>query len=91
LRQIRASSTGSPEADRNLGLTFGQIKMTIADQKPRPNVRKLPLVECKDLLMVLVMGAGYSRLRLSDGFADGAELLAAAERMGLEVRGLEAS
>jgi len=34
--------------------------------------------------MVLIMGAGDSRLRLSDGFEDGAELLAAAERMGLE-------
>jgi ATP-dependent DNA ligase len=48
------------------------------------DVRELPLVERKDLLMVLVMGAGDDRLRLSDGFDDGVELLAAAERMGLE-------
>ena len=48
------------------------------------DVRDLPLVERKDLLMVLIMGAGESRLRLSDGFDDGVELLAAAERMGLE-------
>jgi bifunctional non-homologous end joining protein LigD len=48
------------------------------------DVRELPLVERKDLLMVLIMGAGDSRLRLSDGFDDGGELLAAAERMGLE-------
>jgi bifunctional non-homologous end joining protein LigD len=48
------------------------------------DVRELALVERKDLLMVLVIGAGDSRLRLSDGFDDGAELLAAAERMGLE-------
>jgi len=34
--------------------------------------------------MVLVMGAGDDRLRLSDGFDDGVEFLAAAERMGLE-------
>jgi bifunctional non-homologous end joining protein LigD len=34
--------------------------------------------------MVLVVGAGDDRLRLSDGFDDGVELLAAAERMGLE-------
>jgi bifunctional non-homologous end joining protein LigD len=47
-------------------------------------VRQLPLVERKDLLMVLVMGAGDERLRLSDGFDDGVELLAAAERTGLE-------
>jgi bifunctional non-homologous end joining protein LigD len=47
-------------------------------------VRELPLIERKDLLMVLVMGAGDDRLRLSDGFDDGVELLAAAERMGLE-------
>jgi bifunctional non-homologous end joining protein LigD len=47
-------------------------------------VRKLPLVERKDLLMVLIMGAGDCRLRLSVGFDDGAKLLAAAERMGLE-------
>jgi bifunctional non-homologous end joining protein LigD len=47
-------------------------------------VRELPLVERKDLLMVLIMGAGDDRLRLSDGFDDGVELLAAAERMGLE-------
>jgi len=54
------------------------------------DVRELPLVERKDLLMVLT-GAGESRLRLSDGFHDGAELLAAAERLGLEgvVSGLE--
>jgi hypothetical protein len=45
-------------------------------------VRKLPLVERKELLLVLIMGAGDSRLRLFDGFDDGAELLAAAERMG---------
>jgi hypothetical protein len=32
--------------------------------------------------MVLIMGAGDGRLRLSDGFDDGVELLAAAERMG---------
>src|SRR5215468_7841236 len=48
------------------------------------DVRELPLVERKDLLMVLIMGAGDDRLRLSDGFDDGTELLAAAERMGLE-------
>jgi Lon protease (S16) C-terminal proteolytic domain len=48
------------------------------------DVRKLPLVERKDLLMVLIMGAGDSRLRLSDGFNDGAKLLAAAEWMELE-------
>jgi hypothetical protein len=30
------------------------------------------------------MGAGDDRLRLSDGFDDGVELLAAADRMGLE-------
>jgi bifunctional non-homologous end joining protein LigD len=48
------------------------------------DVRELPLAERKDLLVVLIMGAGDSRLRLSDGFDDGAELLAAAERMGLE-------
>jgi hypothetical protein len=48
------------------------------------DVCELPLMERKDLLMVLIMGAGDSRLRLSDGFDDGAELLAAAERMGLE-------
>ena len=48
------------------------------------DVRDLPLVKRKDLLMVLIMVAGDSRLRLSDGFDDGAELLAAAERMGLE-------
>lgn len=49
------------------------------------DVRKLPLVECKDLRMVLIMGAGDSRLRLSDDFDDGVELLAAAERMGLDL------
>jgi ATP-dependent DNA ligase len=48
------------------------------------DVRELPLVERKDVLMVLIMGAGNDRLRLSDGFDNGAELLAAAERMGLE-------
>jgi bifunctional non-homologous end joining protein LigD len=48
------------------------------------DVRELSLGERKDLLMVLVMGAGDDRLRLSDGFDDGVELLAAAERMGLE-------
>jgi ATP-dependent DNA ligase len=48
------------------------------------DVCELPLVERKDLLMVLVMGAGDDRLRLSDGFADGIALLAAAERMGPE-------
>jgi bifunctional non-homologous end joining protein LigD len=48
------------------------------------DVRELPLVERKDLRMVLIMGAGDDRLRLSDGFDDGVELLAAAERMGLE-------
>jgi bifunctional non-homologous end joining protein LigD len=48
------------------------------------DVRKLPLVERKELLMVHIMGGGDRRLRLSDGFDDGAELLAAAERMGLE-------
>src|SRR5262245_3967715 len=48
------------------------------------DVRELPLAERKDLLMVLIMGAGDCRLRLSDGFDDGAELLAAAERMELE-------
>jgi len=48
------------------------------------DVREQPLVERKDLLMVLIMGAGDDRLRLSDGFDDGVELLAAAERMGLE-------
>jgi bifunctional non-homologous end joining protein LigD len=48
------------------------------------DVRELPLVERKDLLMVFIMGAGDSRLRLSDSFDDGAELLAAAERMELE-------
>jgi hypothetical protein len=37
-----------------------------------------------ELLVVLIAGTGDSRLRLSDGFDDGAELLAAAERMGLE-------
>jgi bifunctional non-homologous end joining protein LigD len=46
------------------------------------DVRELPLVERKDLLMVLTMGAGDSRLRLFDGFDDGVELLTAAERMG---------
>jgi hypothetical protein len=35
-------------------------------------VRKLPLVERKGLLMVLIMGAGDYRLRLSDDFDDGA-------------------
>ena len=34
--------------------------------------------------MVLIMGACDDRLRLCDGFDDGVELLAAAERMGLE-------
>ena len=34
--------------------------------------------------MVLIMDAGDSRMRLSDCFDDGAKLLAAAERMGLE-------
>ena len=48
------------------------------------DVREQPLVERKDLLMVLIMGAGDDRPRLSDGFDDGVELLAAAERMGLE-------
>src|SRR5262249_38341000 len=48
------------------------------------DVRKLPLAERKDLLMVLIMGAGDTRLRLSDAFDDGVELLAAAERMGLQ-------
>jgi bifunctional non-homologous end joining protein LigD len=48
------------------------------------DVRELPLVKRKDLLMVLIMGAGDDRLRLSDGFDDGVELLAAADRMGLE-------
>ena len=48
------------------------------------DVRELSLVERKNLLMILIMGAGDSRLRLSDGFDDGAELLAAAERMGLK-------
>jgi bifunctional non-homologous end joining protein LigD len=48
------------------------------------DVRELPLVERKDLLMVLIMGAGDDRLRFSDGFDDGVELLATAERMGLE-------
>jgi bifunctional non-homologous end joining protein LigD len=48
------------------------------------DVRELPLIGRKDLLMVLIMGTGDSRLRLSDGFDDGVELLAAAERMGLE-------
>jgi len=48
------------------------------------DVRKLPLVERKDLLMVLIMGTGDSNVCLSDGFDDGVELLAAAERMGLE-------
>ena len=41
------------------------------------DVREQPLVERKDLLMVLIMGAGDDRLRLSDGFDDGVELLAA--------------
>jgi bifunctional non-homologous end joining protein LigD len=48
------------------------------------DVRELSLVERKDLLMVLIIGAGDGRLRLSDGFDDATELLAAAERMGLE-------
>jgi bifunctional non-homologous end joining protein LigD len=48
------------------------------------DVRELPLVERKDVLMVLVMATGDERLRLSDGFDDGVELLAGAERMGLE-------
>src|SRR5262249_1981020 len=48
------------------------------------DVRKLPLAERKDLLMVLIMGAGDNRLRLSDAFDDGVELLAAAGRMGLQ-------
>ena len=48
------------------------------------DLRELPLAERKDLLMVLIMGAGDDSLRLSDGFDDGVELLAAAERMGLE-------
>jgi len=48
------------------------------------DMRELPLAERKDLLMVLIMGAGDSRLRFSDGFDDGTELLAAAERMALE-------
>jgi hypothetical protein len=48
------------------------------------DVRKPPLVERKELLMVLIVGAGDSRLRLSDGIDDGVGLLAAAERMGLE-------
>ena len=48
------------------------------------DVRKLPLVERKDLLMVLVMGAGDDRPRLSDGFDDGVKLLTASEWMGLE-------
>jgi ATP-dependent DNA ligase len=47
-------------------------------------VRTLPLVDRKESLMVLIMGAGDSRLRLSDCFDDGVELLAAAERMGSE-------
>ncbi|HET6463655.1 MAG TPA: hypothetical protein VFH33_07630 [Candidatus Krumholzibacteria bacterium] len=47
-------------------------------------MRTLPLVERKESLMVLIMGTGDSRLRLSDGFDDGVELLAAAERMGSE-------
>jgi hypothetical protein len=48
-------------------------------------MRELPLIERKDLLMVLIMGAGDSRLRLSDSFDDGVELLAAAEKMGSKV------
>jgi hypothetical protein len=39
----------------------------------------------RDVRMVLIMGAGDSRLRLSDDFDDGVELLAAAERMGLDL------
>jgi ATP-dependent DNA ligase len=34
--------------------------------------------------MVLIMGAGDTRLRLSDGFDDSVKLLAAAERIGFE-------
>jgi bifunctional non-homologous end joining protein LigD len=48
------------------------------------DVRKLPLIERKEILAVLMIGAGDDRLRLSDGFDDGVELLAAAKRMGLE-------
>ena len=48
------------------------------------DVRKLPLVERKELLMVLIMGAGDDRLRLCDGFDDGVERLAVAEKMGFE-------
>lgn len=48
------------------------------------DVRERPLVARKDILMVLIMGAGDDRLRVSDGFDDGIEVLAAAERMGLE-------
>jgi bifunctional non-homologous end joining protein LigD len=48
------------------------------------DAREQPQVERKDLLMVLVMGASDDRLRPSEAFDDGVELLAAAERMGLE-------
>src|SRR5262245_18221499 len=44
------------------------------------DMRKLPLVECKDILIVLVMGPATPRLRLSDGV----KLLAAAKRTALE-------
>jgi ATP-dependent DNA ligase len=54
------------------------------------DVRELPLAERKDLLMALIMGAGDSRLRLSDGFDDGAELLSCRRADGAGRRGLEA-
>ena len=48
-------------------------------------VRRLPLMERKDLLMVLVIGAGDDRLRLCDGFDDGVELRPPPRRWGWRV------
>jgi bifunctional non-homologous end joining protein LigD len=48
------------------------------------DVRGLPLVERKALLTRLVLKTADSRLRLSETFDDGAKLLAAAEKTGLE-------
>jgi bifunctional non-homologous end joining protein LigD len=48
------------------------------------DLRPLPLVERKYLLGKLVYKTGIDWLRLSEPFNDGAKLLTAAERMGLE-------
>ena len=48
------------------------------------NLQPLPLVERKRLLEKLIYGVNADWLRLSEPFDDGAKLLKAAERMGLE-------